>query len=168
MNPIDTVLKVDWSPSTYIGDGVYVMRVDGDIALRTERQGRDEVIVLEPRMMDELNRFDQSTRGQQGAQRPTSHFVQVFPAPENPAAEGEIKIKASVGIIPVGAKLEHHTHWLEMVGTRKTDGHNIHPLTISLPKEAVDQLNASGHTGNWILKRVEGRTAVVAPEEAEG
>ena len=174
MNPIDTVLKVDWSPSTYIGDGVYVMRVDGDIALRTERQGIDEVIVLEPRMMAELNRFDHSTRGQQGAQRPKSTFVQVLPPTlgedriqDENETQGEIKINASVGLIPVGARLKHHTKWLEMLETHRIDGHPAHPLTISLPQEAVDQLNASGHTGNWVLTRVEGRTSVVTPEKTE-
>ena len=36
MSAIDKTLGVDWSHANSIGDGVYVMRVDGDIALRTD------------------------------------------------------------------------------------------------------------------------------------
>ena len=171
MNRFDTVLKVDWSSATYIGDGVYVMRVDGDVALRTDREDQSHVIVLEPKMLEELNEFDQKTKGQQGQRRPMSHLVEVTtfdPQPqEPPGAQDEIRIDAPVGLIPVGAKLEHHTHWLEMIGTHKRSGFDVHPLTISLPDETVNELNASGHTGNWILRRIEGKTAVVAPEPTE-
>ena len=168
MNPVDTILKVDWTTSTYLGDGVYAMRVDGDLALRTERQGEDTVIVLEPAMLEALNRFNQNTMGQQGQNRPMSHSVQVYPSPpEDPGAEGEIKVLAPVGLIPVGAKLEHHTHWLEMIGTHKFNGRDVHPLTISLPQDAVDEINHSGHNGNWVLRRIEGRFAVVAPEPTQ-
>ena len=181
MSAIDKVLKVDWSQAEYIGDGVYTMRVDGDIALRADRGEENHVIVLEPRMLEELNNFAQKTRGQQGQQRPNSHFVlvesfqpfdqgqesneprgQELDEPTN--STGEVRIKESAGLIPVGAKLEHHTHWLEMVGTDQLNGRPTHPLTISLPRESMDELNALDHTGLWILRRVEGQTVVIVPE----
>ena len=166
MNQFDTVLKVDWSSATYIGDGVYVMRVDGDVALRTDRDDQSHVIVLEPEMLVELNQFTNRTQGQNGQTRPKQRLVTMdhFEVERQP---GEIRINAPVGLIPVGAKLEHHTRWLEMVGTHKRSGQDVHPLTISLPDETVDELNASGHAGNWILQRIEGPTAVVAPEPTE-
>ena len=176
MSAIDNVLRVDWSQASHIGDGVYAMRVDGDIALRTDRGDENHVIVLEPEMLDELNKFDQRTRGQQGQQRPKSHFVVVdgfgpYEQEPDPTQEknstGELRINAAAGLIPVGAKLEHHLHWLEMVGTDESGGRPTHPLTISLPRESMDELNAVGHPGLWILKKVEGRTVVIAPEPKE-
>ena len=179
MSAIDKVLKVDWSQAEYIGDGVYAMRVDGDIALRADRGEENHVIVFESPMLEELNNFADRTRGQQGQQRPKSHFVvvesfQLFdqkPQRQEPQRQesqgqesdeptnstGEVRINTSAGLIPAGAKLEHHTHWLEMVGTDQINGRPTHPLTISLPRESMDELNALGHTGLWILRRVETR-----------
>ena len=59
MSAIDKVLKVDWSQAEYIGDGVYAMRVDGDIALRADRGEENHVIVFESPMLEELNNFAQ-------------------------------------------------------------------------------------------------------------
>ena len=175
MSAIDKTLGVDWSHANSIGDGVYVMRVDGDIALRTDLGDENHVIVLETRMLEELNKFDQRTRGMPGQESRKSRSVTIQdfrPLDQESNSEPrqeqnptrEVRINAPVGLIPVGAKLEHHTQWLEMVGTHKINGRNIHPLTISLPPETVDELNDMRHTGRWILKRVEGQTAVVGPE----
>lgn len=42
---------------TYIGDGVYASFNNGMIKLRTERDGRSEVIWLEPEVLAELIGF---------------------------------------------------------------------------------------------------------------
>jgi len=44
---------------TYIGDGVYASYDKGMIKLRTERDGRDETIYLEPDTFNGLLRFVQ-------------------------------------------------------------------------------------------------------------
>ena len=82
MEPIDNVLRINWSDSHYLGDGVYTTRVDGDIALRTDHGDQHHVIVLEPEMLEDLNRFADRTRGEYGQSRPRSTFVQVFPEQE--------------------------------------------------------------------------------------
>lgn len=42
---------------TYIGDGVYASYSGGMIKLRTDRDGRDEVIWLEPEVFSDLVAF---------------------------------------------------------------------------------------------------------------
>ena len=59
MAAIDTVLGLDWSNSTYIGDGVYLMDASLDmgipsVAVRTDREYQNHVIVFEVEVFKDL------------------------------------------------------------------------------------------------------------------
>lgn len=75
----------------------------------------------------------------------------------------EIKTSGGPGAIPLGATLMHTTHWLEMEPEHPPDGLPAHPMTISLPQETVDRLNAYGHKGPWTLTAAEGDTVTIEP-----
>ena len=79
MAAIDDLFGWDWTEASYLGDGVFVMRVDGDIALRTDRETGSNIIVLEPNMLDTLNAWTKKTAGQIGQTRGPLTFQRVYP-----------------------------------------------------------------------------------------
>ena len=69
------------------------------------------------------------------------------------------------GLIHIGAALEHHTHWLEMVGTHYAEFGGelmaVHPLTISLPEKAKETLDRNAGTPVWTLTAYNGSEATL-------
>ena len=59
MAAIDTVLGLDWSGATYLGDGVYLMDAThytgvAAVAVRTDREYQNHVIVFELEVFKDL------------------------------------------------------------------------------------------------------------------
>ena len=80
MAVIDHYFHWDWTNSTYLGDGVYMMRLNGDIALRTDRSlTESHIIVLEPHMLNDLKKWADKTAGEIGEDRGQFTIVDVTP-----------------------------------------------------------------------------------------
>ena len=59
MEITDTVLHMNWTESQYVGDGVYILDSTErssvpSVALRTDRESRHHVILLEEREFEEM------------------------------------------------------------------------------------------------------------------
>ena len=85
MAVIDHYFNWDWTNAAYLGDGIYMMRLNGDIALRTDRDNHpgpretSHIIVLEPHMLDDLKKWANKTAGEMGEDRGPFTVIDVTP-----------------------------------------------------------------------------------------